>query len=132
MAFIGGRKGGYASGLVRSDCSCCPPLEPFRGIRSVGVWFSAGSGPSKSVVSGWVWDFKEACWTCSVGLLKLEAPPTLLDCGKLGSTFGKLLVNGDCIRDEDAEAVIGEETLVLTEDLVVEAATLDFALAIDP
>jgi hypothetical protein len=93
---------------------------------------STASGPSKSVVSGWVWDFEEAFWTCSIGLLKLEAVPTLLDCGKLGSIFGKLLVNGDCIRDEGAEAVTGEETLVLAEDLVVEAAALDFALAMDP
>jgi hypothetical protein len=64
--------------------------------------------------------------------LKFEVLPTLLDCGKFDSIFGKLLVKGDCIRDEDAEAVTGEETLVLTEDLVIEAAALDFALAMDP
>jgi len=66
-----------------------------------------------------------------MGLLKLEVRPTLLDCSKIGSTFGKLLVSGECIRDEDAETVTGEEMLVPAEDLVVEAAALDFELARD-
>lgn len=54
-----------------------------------------------------------------------------LDCSEIGSTFGKLLVSGECIRDEGAEAVTGDETLVLAEDLVVEAAAFDFELARD-
>jgi hypothetical protein len=58
--------------------------------------------------------------------------PTLVGCSWLGSIFGKLLVNGDCIRDEEAEAVTGEEMLVLAADLVIEAAALDFELAMDP
>jgi hypothetical protein len=55
----------------------------------------------------------------------------LLERTKLCSTFGKLLVNGDCTFDEDAEVTRGDETAVLAGDLEVDGAALDFTLAIE-